>query len=67
MRKPYDLEPRLAALTEADLKAQRTSDRSWIPADARDAVLDPRHWTRRTRQEKYWRMVELWNAARLLH
>ncbi len=67
MRKPFDIEPRLAALTEADLKAQRESNRSWIPADARDASLDPAVWSRRVRQERYWRMVEAWNAQRLLH
>jgi hypothetical protein len=59
-------QPRLAALTDAEIKAQR-SNRSWIPAAARDAALDPAHWSRRVRQEKYWRMVEIWNAHRLVH
>jgi hypothetical protein len=58
--------PRLAALTDAELKAQR-SNRSWIPAAARETVLDPSHWSRRARQEQYWRMVEIWNAQRSLH
>ena len=67
MRKRDELTPRLAALTEAELKAQRASDRTWIPLAARAAVLDPAHWSRRVRQERYWRMVEIWNAQRALH
>jgi hypothetical protein len=67
MRKPFDVEPRLAALTEADLRAERETRRSWIPLAARDASLDPALWSRRVRQERYWQMVEVWNAQRRLH
>jgi hypothetical protein len=66
LRKLNDQQPRLVALSDAELKVQRTN-RSWIPLAARDAVLDPAHWSRRVRQEKYWRMVEIWNAQRTVH
>jgi hypothetical protein len=66
MRKPYDLEPRLVALTQADIDAQKQS-RSWMPGVASRATLDPARWSQRVRQENYWRTVEIWNEARLLN
>jgi hypothetical protein len=65
MRKPYDPEPRLVALTQADIDAQRES-RTWMPANSR-ATLDPARWSQRARQDSRWRMVEIWNEARLLN
>jgi hypothetical protein len=65
MRKPFDTEPRLVALTEATLAAQKPS-RSWIPQTSTDRVaLDTAHWSLRARHENYWRMVEILNHARL--
>jgi hypothetical protein len=67
MRKRLDLEPRLAALSQADLAAQK-NPRSWMPAhSAARAVLDPAHWSQRVRQANYWRMVEIWSRTRRLH
>jgi hypothetical protein len=66
MRKPHDLEPRLLALTQADIEAQQRS-RSWMPGNTSHATLDPARWTQRARQESYWRTVEMLNEARLLN
>ena len=66
MRKLYDLEPRLVALTQADIDAQKES-RTWIPGATSRARLDPARWSQRARQDSYWRMVEIWNEARLLN
>lgn len=65
MRKRLDLEPRLAALSQADLTARR-SERSWIPA-LPQVALDPARWSQRARQASYWRLVEIWNRTRQLH
>jgi hypothetical protein len=66
MRKPYDLELRLVALTQADIDAQRES-RTWMPNAASRTPLDPARWSQRARQDSYWRTVEIWNRARLLN
>jgi hypothetical protein len=66
MRKPYDLEPRLVALTHADIEAQRQS-RTWMPSAASRTTLNPARWSQRTRQDNYWRTVEIWNQTRLLN
>jgi hypothetical protein len=66
MRKPYDLEPRLVALTQADIDAQKQS-RTWMPNAASRTTLDPARWSQRARQDSYWRTVEIWNEARLLN
>lgn len=67
MRKRFDTEPRLAALSEAELAAQKQS-RSWIPESSiARAALDPARWSRRARQANYWRMVEILNQTRRLH
>jgi hypothetical protein len=67
MRKRFDTEPRLAALTEAELRAQKQS-RSWIPETSTARVaLDPARWSRRARQVNYWLSVEILNQARRLH
>lgn len=56
MRKHLDLEPRLMALTQAEL-AEARAPRSWIPSSARSFELDPKRWSQRARQESYWRMA----------
>jgi hypothetical protein len=66
MRKRYDLQPRLIALTQAEIDAQRES-RTWMPGAVSRATLDPSRWSHRARQASYWRMVELWNEARRLN
>jgi hypothetical protein len=66
MRKTHDLEPRVSAANASDSTA--SSNASWMPAgDFGRAVLDPARWSRRARQERYWRMVEIWNRQRRLH
>lgn len=56
MRNSFDAEPRLMALTEADIAAQRVS-RTWIPENpAMRAMLDPTRWTRPARRASYWQM-----------
>ena len=55
MRKRTVLEPRLMALSEAELAAQRKS-RSWIPQSAA-----------RAQQESYRRMVDIWTRQRTVH
>jgi len=66
MRKRTALEPRLMALTEAELVAQRQT-RSWIPQSGPRAVMDPTRWSQRALQERYWRMVDIWNRQRTVH
>jgi hypothetical protein len=56
MRKHLDLEPRLMALTQAELAAER-APRSWIPRSACYFELDPKRWSQRSRAESYWRMA----------
>ena len=55
MRKRTDLEPRLMALTQAELAAQR-KERSWIPPSAVRAAMDPTRWSQRASQKSYWRV-----------
>ena len=55
MRKRPDLEPRLMALTQAELAAQR-KERSWIPPSTARAVIDPTRWSQRALQNSYWRV-----------
>ena len=66
MRKRTALEPRLMALSEAELSAQRKS-RSWIPQSIPRAAMDPTRWSHRALQEKYWRMVDIWTQQRTVH
>jgi len=66
MRKRTALEPRLMALTEAELVALHRS-RSWIPQSAPRAAMDPTRWSQRALQESYWRMVEIWTHQRTVH
>jgi hypothetical protein len=54
------------ALTEAELAAQRKS-RSWIPASAVRAAMDPTRWSQRAQQERYWRLVDIWTQQRTVH
>ncbi len=59
MRNSFDAEPRLMALTEADIAAQRVS-RTWIPeSPIARTMLDPAHWSRHARRASYWRMGEI--------
>jgi hypothetical protein len=56
MRNSYDAEPRLMALTEADIAAQR-SMRTWIPeSPVARTMLDPSRWSRSARRASYWQM-----------
>jgi hypothetical protein len=55
MRKHLDLEPRLMALTQAELAARRAPS-SWIPRSAQHLEMDPKRWSQRARHESYWRM-----------
>ena len=66
MRKRTDLEPRLMALTQAELAAERKT-RSWIPQSASRAAMDPTRWSQRALQESYWRLVEIWTNQRTVH
>ena len=63
MRKRTALEPRLMALSEAELVALHQS-RSWIPQTATRASMDPTRWSQLARQESYWRMVDIWTQQR---
>jgi hypothetical protein len=66
MRKRTALEPRLMALSEAELTAHRKS-RSWIPQSATRAAMDPTRWSQRAQQERYWRLVDIWTQQRTVH
>jgi hypothetical protein len=55
MRKHLDLQPRLMALTKAELAAERAPG-SWIPRSAQYLEMDPKRWSPRARRESYWRM-----------
>jgi hypothetical protein len=66
MRKRTALEPRLMALSEAELVALHQS-RSWIPRSAPRAAMDPTRWSQRALQESYWRMVDIWTRRRTVH
>lgn len=66
MRKRTALEPRLMALSEAELVALHQS-RSWIPQSVTRVAMDPARWSQRTRQESYWRMVDICTQLRTVH
>jgi hypothetical protein len=66
MRKRTALEPRLMALTEAELAAQRKT-RSWIPQSGARTAMDPTRWSQRALQESYWRLVDSWTQQRAVH
>jgi len=66
MRKRTALEPRLMALTEAELLALHKS-RSWIPQSMPRTAMDPTRWSQRALQESYWRMVDIWTRQRTVH
>jgi len=59
MRNSFDAEPRLMALTEADIAAQRSS-RTWMPeSPVVRTMIDPARWSRHARRAGYWRMGEI--------
>jgi hypothetical protein len=60
------LEPRLMALTEAELATQRKT-RSWIPQSGARTAMDPTRWSQRALQESYWRLVDSWTRQRTVH
>jgi hypothetical protein len=66
MRKRTALEPRLMALSEAELTAHRKS-RSWIPQSSTRTAMDPTRWSQRALQESYWRLVDIWTQQRTVH
>jgi len=66
MRKRSVLEPRLMALSESELAAQRNS-RSWIPQSTSRTAMDPTRWSQRALQESYWRLVDIWTQQRTVH
>lgn len=56
MRNSFDAEPRLMALTEADITAQQ-SLRTWMPeSPVARTMLDPARWSRSARRASYWQM-----------
>ena len=56
MRNSFDTEPRLMALTEAEIAAQGMS-RTWMPENpVARSVLDPARWSRSARRASYWQM-----------
>jgi hypothetical protein len=59
MRNSFDAEPRLMALSEADIAALQ-SPRTWMPQSAvARTMLDPAHWSRSARRASYWQMGEI--------
>lgn len=64
MRKNFDLEPRLMALSEAELAAEREV-RSWIPQSLARAAIDPTRWSQRSARKTYWQTCGV-RAARLV-
>jgi hypothetical protein len=59
MRNSLHTEPRLMALTEADIAAQRAS-RTWMPeSPVVRTMIDPARWSRHARRAGYWRMGEI--------
>lgn len=59
MRNSFDVEPRLMALTEADITAQQ-SPRTWMPeSPVARTMLDPSRWSRSARRASYWQMSEI--------
>lgn len=56
MRNSFDAEPRLMALTEADIAAHRES-RTWMLESAiARTMLDPARWSHSARRASYWQM-----------
>lgn len=53
MRKNFDVEPRLMALSEAELAAEREV-RSWIPQSVARATMNPARWSQRSVRNSYW-------------
>lgn len=66
MRKHFDLEPRLMALSEAELAAERDA-RSWIPHSAARAAIDPTRWSQRSARKSYWQTSGVRAARRVVH
>lgn len=66
MRKYFDLEPRLMALSEAELLAEREM-RSWIPQSAARAAVDPSRWSQRSARKSYWQTAGVSAARRTVH
>jgi hypothetical protein len=66
MRKYLDLEPRLMALSQAELSAEREA-RSWIPHSAARAALDPIRWSQRSQRERSWQTFGALAARPSLH
>ena len=59
MRNSFDAEPRLMALTEADIVAQR-SLRTWMPeSPVARTMLDPSRWSQSARRASYWQMAAI--------
>ncbi|HET9444707.1 MAG TPA: hypothetical protein VFO35_00510 [Steroidobacteraceae bacterium] len=59
MRNSFDAEPRLMALTEAEIAAQGMP-RTWMPeSPVARTMLDPARWSRNARRVGYWRMGEI--------
>ena len=59
MRNSFDTEPRLMALSEADITAQQSS-RTWMPeSPVARTMLDPSRWSRSARRASYWQMGEI--------
>ena len=60
MRNSFDAEPRLMALTEADIAAQRRSLRTWMPESPSFARCSIRLAGRPARADaSYWQMGEI--------
>ena len=59
MRNSFDIEPRLMALTEAEIAAQGMP-RTWMPeSPVVRATIYPARWSRHARRASYWRMGEI--------
>ena len=59
MRNSFDIEPRLMALTEAEIAAQGMP-RTWMPeSPVARATIDPARWSRHARRANYWWMGEI--------
>jgi hypothetical protein len=59
MRNSFDAEPRLMALTEAEIAAQGMP-RTWMPeSPVARTTIDPARWSRHARRAGYWRMGEI--------
>ena len=61
MRHSFDTEPRLMALTEAEIAAQGMP-RTWIPSGSgfSGMLADPQaRWSRHARRAAYWQMSQV--------